>query len=155
MHYFLKQEIDSMHRKGVQVRVIGIVEELPPKVRDIIQYCEEKTRTNSRLILNIAFNYGGRHEIVRAMQQILESNAVQPWNFATIQSRLYTAKLPDVDLLIRTSGEQRISNFLLWQASNAYFYSAEVSWPEFKEPQLLQAIQSYSEYVAATPIMTR
>lgn len=146
MHYFLKQQINWLDSQGVQVRVIGYLPQLPEKVQKIIDYSHQKTCLNHQIILNIAFNYGGRQEILNAMEKMVLAEKRENWSTQSLQSYLYTADLPDIDLLIRTSGEQRISNFMLWQASNAYFYSTNVCWPDFREPQLLEALQTFSDH---------
>lgn len=147
MHLFLKRQTEWLNQQGTQIRVIGKIDELPAKVQQIIAYSEDITRHNHRLILNIAFNYGGQQELIHATQKLLAAPPAHPWDEATITSQLYTAGQPDVELLIRTAGEQRISNFLLWQSANAFFYSTETTWPDFKKEQLIQALCAYSQYV--------
>ncbi len=142
----LDKEVDELHKSGVQLRHIGDPAPLPDTLKAKIQAAVELTRNNDRLIMNIAFNYGGRQEIVRAVRRIIEER-IPPAEVTAdvIDAHLYTAGLPDVDLVIRTSGEFRISNFMLWQAAYAEYYIARVYWPDFDEAEFYRALQAYSQ----------
>lgn len=145
LNLVLDQEVKKLHKNGVQVRHIGkldgVDENLQRKIREACEY----TKENDRLILNVAFNYGGRDEICRAVQRIIADGI--PADDVTedlISSYMYTADLPDPDLIIRTSGEFRLSNFLLWQGAYSEYYSSPRFWPDFGREELLEAIWDYS-----------
>ena len=141
----LEKELKELHKQGVQLRHIGWLEGLAPSTQQKVRTAIELTRNNRRLILNVAFNYGGRDEIVRAIQQMI-SDAVDPQQVTPelVSQYLYTAGLPDPDLIIRTAGELRISNFMLWQAAYAEYYAADVYWPDFDKVQFLRALEHYA-----------
>jgi undecaprenyl diphosphate synthase len=141
----LDQELKELHKNGVQIRHLGKMEGVDPKLQKKIRRAVEYTRNNKRLILNIAFNYGGRDEIVHAVQQII-ADGTRPEDVTQdlIKQHLYTTDLPDPDLIIRTSGEFRLSNFLLWQAAYSEYYAASCYWPDFDREELLHAIWEYS-----------
>jgi len=148
MHIFedvLDRELQELYDQGVQLRHIGRLEKLSPSFRDKVQKAIEKTRNNSRLILNIAFNYGGRDEIVYVIQRLL-NEGVKPEevNEALVCKYLFTAGTPDPDMIIRTSGEMRGSNFLLWQGSYSEWYFPAVYWPDFDKEQLRLALEEYN-----------
>ena len=135
---------------NIKVRVIGKTEDLPKDLYEEIQKVEEKTRNNTGMILNIAFNYGGRDEIVTATKKIAQKVAngelkIEDINENQISDHLYTAGQPDPDLLIRTSGEERISNFLPWQISYSEFVFTDKYWPEYDEDEFLKSIQIYQK----------
>ena len=128
----IRSETDELRRQGVQVRLLGRLDELPDDTRRSIDSALAATAGGDRLVLNVAFNYAGRTELVDAVRRVVASG-VDPASIdeATIGGALYTAGLPDPDLVIRTGGEQRLSNFLIWQSAYAEFYSCEVLWPDF------------------------
>jgi undecaprenyl diphosphate synthase len=140
----IDRELAELHRKGVQIRHIGRVDRIPPQLYKKVQAAIEHTRNNTRLILNIALNYGGRAEIVDAVKQML-ADGLDP-NYIdekTITGYLYTGDLPDPELIVRTSGEYRVSNFLIWQGAYSEYYITDVHWPDFNEEELQKAIASY------------
>jgi undecaprenyl diphosphate synthase len=145
---FGRDDLDELKRAGVRVRVIGDRSGLDPEIFALISEAEELTRTNDKLTLVVAFNYGGRQEIARAARRIAEEAVAGRLDPARIdstalESRLETAGLPDPDLVIRTSGEQRLSNFLLWQAAYAEFVFLQIYWPDFDRAAFEQAIEEY------------
>ena len=149
--YFLDKEIQNLMREGVSVRTIGRIEELVPPVLAKLRQAVERTKRNEKLILNIALNYGARTEILDAVQKILQesksgrltANGSGLLSEEIFSRYLYTSGLPDPDLLIRTSGEMRLSNFLLWQLSYAEIYITKKYWPDFKRADFLKAIREY------------
>ncbi|MEO8571440.1 MAG: polyprenyl diphosphate synthase [Chloroflexota bacterium] len=128
----IRSETEELQAQGVRVRLLGRLDELPEATRTSIAEALEATAGGERLLLNIAFNYAGRTELVDAFRQ-LASSGVSPVEIdeSAISAMLYTAGLPDPDLVIRTAGEQRLSNFLIWQSAYAEFYSCEALWPDF------------------------
>lgn len=142
----LDKELQNLHENGVQLRHLGKLDNIEPKLRDKVHEAIDLTQENQKLILNVAFNYGGRDEIVQAVQQILAKD-YQPEevNAELISKHLYTADTPDPDLIIRTSGEYRCSNFLIWQSAYAEWYFTPTYWPAFGKEDYLQAISEYSE----------
>ncbi len=142
----LEREVENFHRKGVKLRHIGELEGLSDKLRKAVLDAIELTRENDRLILNVAFNYGGRAEIVHAVQKMLEGKA-RPGDVdeESLSNYLYTAGLPDPDLIIRTGGEMRLSNFLIWQSAYSEYYSTATYWPDFDKEELRKALWAYSQ----------
>lgn len=145
---FLKSELKRMLKNGVKLSCIGNIDRLPENVRKTLESSMAKTAGNKRLVLNLALSYGSRDEITRAIQNIAREcveGSLQPENIShqTISAGLYTAGLPDPDLLIRTGGEARLSNFLLWQASYSEIYFTDVMWPDFRKEQFKKAILDY------------
>lgn len=141
---FLKAEIASMKENGIKFRTIGRVERLPASVGTWIQKAIVETAGNSGMVLNLALSYGGRGEILEAVKRMRAANGgVSEITEETFAAHLDTAGLSDPDLIIRTSGEKRISNFLLWQAAYAELYFADTLWPDFHEEDLLAAIVDY------------
>ncbi len=141
----IDRELDELDREGVQIRHIGELDGIDPALqRKVIHACE-RTKHNTRLILNVAFNYGGRDEIVHAVRHIVEKG-YKPEDITEelISSQLYTSGLPDPDLIIRTGGEWRLSNFLIWQAAYAEYYTTPTYWPDFDEAELDRALIEYS-----------
>jgi undecaprenyl diphosphate synthase len=140
-----RRETLALHRKGVQVRQIGALEGVTPALQQAIRDAADLTRHNSGLRLNIAFNYGGRAEIVRAVRELV-AEGVRPEEVTeeAIARHLYTAGLPDPDLVIRTAGEMRLSNFLLWQAAYAEYYATDKLWPDFTPDDLRDAVSAYT-----------
>jgi undecaprenyl diphosphate synthase len=145
---YLDEELPEVMANDIQVRAIGRLDRLPPRVRARIEHAVEKTRDNGSLKLVFALSYGGRAEIVDAARRLardaeqgrLEPDAVDDKVFA---SYLYDPELPDPDLLIRTGGESRISNFLLWQIAYAEIYVSELMWPDFRAEDLVEALRDY------------
>jgi undecaprenyl diphosphate synthase len=140
----VERELAELHRKGVQIRHIGRVDRIPAQLYKKIKAAIEYTRNNTRLILNLALDYGGRAEIVDAVKQML-ADGLDP-NYIdeqTVNRYMYTGGLPDPDLIIRTSGEYRVSNFLLWQGAYSEYYISDMHWPDFDEAELQKAIGSY------------
>jgi undecaprenyl diphosphate synthase len=142
----IDREVPELHRNGARLRHLGRIEGLPERLVNKIDRAMELTKDNDRLTLNLAFNYGGRAEIVDATRRII-AEGVDP---ATIDeelfaSYLYTAGLPDLDLFIRTGGEMRLSNFLLWQTAYAEYYTTPTYWPDFDEAELEKALVAYSQ----------
>jgi undecaprenyl diphosphate synthase len=141
----IDRELAELHRNGVQLRHIGRLEGLSPFLQKKVQQAMELTRDNQRLILNVAFNYGGRDELVCAVRSILRDGVTADAVDETLISKyLYTAGLPDPDLVIRTSGEQRTSNFLIWQSAYAEWYFPPVYWPDFNKEELRKALWEFS-----------
>jgi undecaprenyl diphosphate synthase len=142
----IDREVPKLHEEGVRLRHLGRLERIPPELKERVQEATELTKENDRLILNVAFNYGGRAEIVDAVHRII-SDGVPPERVdeALIDSYLYTAGQPDPDLIIRTSGEMRLSNFLIWQAAYAEFYTTPTLWPDFDKDELYKALKDFNE----------
>jgi len=144
----IDREVPELHRNGVRLRHLGRTDRLPDRLVKKIQSATELTKDNDRLILNLAFNYGGRAEIVDATRCIIAEGidpaAIDEELFA---SYLYTAGLPDLDLFIRTGGEMRLSNFLLWQTAYAEYYSTPIYWPDFDEAELEKALIAYGQRI--------
>ena len=144
----LRSEIAQMQEEGVRLRVIGQRERLPVDIGRLIEDAEQRTRQNSRLTLVMAISYGGRQDIVSSARRLAEEAAAGTLDPATIdetlfQEQLSTAGIPDPDLLIRTSGEQRISNFLLWQLAYSELVFVDKLWPDFTKDALAAAIREY------------
>jgi undecaprenyl diphosphate synthase len=147
---YLRSELHTLLENDIRFRVLGRMHELPPDVQDELRQAEDRTRGNAGLRFNIALNYGGRAEItdaVRALFEDLLQDGRDPSSIDehALAAHLYTAGLPDPDLLIRTSGELRISNFLLWQIAYAEIWVTDVLWPDFRRRHLLQAIGDYQK----------
>lgn len=141
----LQKELRELHAQGVQLRHIGRLEGLAPKTQSMVLEAVEMTKHNDRLVLNVAFNYGGRAEITHAIRQML-ADGVQPADVTEdlVNRYLYTAGQPDPDIIIRTAGEIRVSNFLLWQAAYAEYYAADVFWPDFDKAQFRRALEHFA-----------
>lgn len=141
----IDRELDELHKNGVRLRHIGRLAGLSPELQAKVQHAIELTRHNDRLILNVAFNYGGRQEIAHAFQRMLADGVTaEQVNEELINRYLYTAGLPDPDLIIRTSGELRVSNFLLWQGAYAEYYVTPTYWPDFDKEELRKALEAYA-----------
>ena len=148
--YFIRRDLAELHRHGVRIRVVGSPDDVPPDVAALLSEAQETTRANRGLNLVIAFNYGARQEIVQAARRIAEAVAagtMRPEDVTEIAfaRRLDTADLPDPDLVIRTSGELRLSNFLLWQSAYSEFVFTPVLWPEFGKADLESAVDAYRQ----------
>ena len=141
----IDRETDELRERGASVRHVGSLDGISPMLRERITYATESTKHNTRLILNVAFNYGGRAEIVQAVRRIVaEGVPAEQINEETISGYLYTAGQPDPDLIVRTGGEWRLSNYLIWQAAYAEYWSTPVLWPDFGGAELKQAIEEYA-----------
>ena len=146
---FVRHDLADLHRNGVRVRVIGERENLDADIRRLLDEAEELTRNNDKLVLVVAFNYGARQEIARAAQRMAAAVAagdlaVSAVTADKLASYLDAPDLPDPDLIIRTSGEQRLSNFLLWQAAYTEFVFLDTYWPDFGREQLAAAVAEFS-----------
>jgi undecaprenyl diphosphate synthase len=142
----IQREIDELHDNGVQVRILGRRQELSPRLQQVVLDAEAQTRGNSNAVLNIAINYGGRAEIVDAVRELAAQGMdMAQLDEAALSRALYTGGLPDPDLIIRTAGEMRVSNFLLWQAAYAELWVTDTLWPDFGEPELRQALADFAE----------
>jgi undecaprenyl diphosphate synthase len=145
---YIHLELENIHKEDIRVTIMGRREGLSKRILDDLQYCEERTRNNKSMILNVGINYGGRAEITDVARRLareaaageIKSEDIDEDGFA---KRLYVPELSEVDLLIRTSGEMRLSNFMLWQVSYAEIVSLGVLWPDFRKRHLLQAIERY------------
>jgi undecaprenyl diphosphate synthase len=141
----IRSETDELRAQGVRVRLLGRLDELPRATRASIESALDATSGGDRLILNIAFNYAGRTELVDAVRRIVRSGvSPEAIDEATIASALYTAELPDPDLVIRTGGEQRLSNFLIWQSAYAELITSDTLWPDFGPADLDLALAEYA-----------
>lgn len=149
LRIYIRRELPSLMRNGIRLRAIGRLGALPPAARRELLAAVEATRGNTGLLVNLAINYGGRSEIIDAVNAALaearERGTLSQMQLTEdlIERHLYTAGLPEPDLLIRTSGEMRISNFLLWQIAYAELYVTETLWPDFRRSDLLQALLDY------------
>jgi undecaprenyl diphosphate synthase len=149
MHIFeevIDKELNELHQEGVQLRHLGSPERLNKTLREKVHQAVELTKNNSRLVVCVAFNYGGRDELVCAIRQLLE-DGIQPDQISEelVSQYLFTAGVPDPDLIIRTSGEMRISNFLIWQGAYSELYVTPTFWPDFDKDELLKAIVSFTQ----------
>jgi undecaprenyl diphosphate synthase len=142
----IDKELAELHKEGVQLRHIGRLERLDPKIQEKVLNAIELTRNNQRLILNVAFNYGGRDEIICAIYKMIK-DGVKPEevNEELVSRYLFTAGVPDPDLIIRTSGELRISNFLIWQAAYSEWYVTPIYWPDFNKEEFHKALDAYAQ----------
>jgi undecaprenyl diphosphate synthase len=145
---FIREKRNLLLENGIRLRVLGDLEELPPQIRTEVERTVELTAPNERFHLSIAFNYGGRQEILRAVRQIVDDRLNgrlngEPIDETLFSRYLYTSGLPDPDMLIRTGGEERVSNFLLWQIAYAELWVTETLWPDFTPEELLDAIEEY------------
>ena len=142
----INEYVSELHENGIKLRHLGHLEELPQGLQLAINKAIELTKNNTRMTLSFALNYGGRFEILDAVRRIIaEGIPTQNIDEKLFNSYLYTAGLPDVDLLIRTGGEFRISNFLIWQAVYSEYYFTEVLWPDFNQKELEKALLAYSQ----------
>jgi undecaprenyl diphosphate synthase len=142
---YLDKETDKLHKQGIKLTTIGELDLLEKRVKEKIRRAKELTKRNTKMTLNIALSYGGRNEIVNAVKNIIQDSKEKKIdiNKENFSRYLYTDNMPDPDLLIRTGGEYRISNFLLWQIAYTELYFTKVLWPDFTKEQLLKAIASY------------
>jgi undecaprenyl diphosphate synthase len=140
------REVPEMHKNGVKLRHLGRLEGISEGMQRAVHNAIELTKNNDRILLNVAFNYGGRAEILDAIRRMIQEG-VSPdhLNEELFDRYLYTAGLPDPDLIIRTAGEMRLSNFLVWQAAYAEYYSTETAWPDFDKQELYNALLTFSQ----------
>lgn len=142
----IENELEDLSAEGVQIRHIGHLEALPLTLQQKVQHSIQTTRDNQTLVLNIAWNYGGRDEIVHAVQEMIKNNIdPQAVTEELVSKYLYTHESPDPDLIIRTSGELRISNFLIWQSAYSEWYFTPTLWPDFDRAELEKALISYTQ----------
>lgn len=144
LEMMIDRELNELNQQGVQLRHIGELDGIPAALQKKIHAAKELTKNNNKLILNVAFNYGGRDEIVRAVRHIVQDGVpAEMIDEALISSYMYTSPLPDPDLVIRTSGEVRSSNFLVWQSTYSEYYFTPVYWPDFDREELRKALVEY------------
>jgi undecaprenyl diphosphate synthase len=142
----IKKDLPRLHKKGIRFRHLGRLEGLPPSLQEAINKALELTKNNSGMTLNLAFNYGGRTEILDAIRRIIaEGVPPEKLDEKLFAGYLYTPDLPDVDLLIRTANELRLSNFLLWQTAYSEYYFTKVLWPDFDKKEVDKALLAYSQ----------
>ena len=149
LELYIKNEVKYLKKNNIALRFLSRRSNLEPRLHKMIEQVEEETRNDSKMVLSIAFNYGGRQEISDGINKLLEDydnglvkkDQINEDNF---QNYLYTSKMPDPELIIRTSGEFRTSNFLLWQGAYSEYYITDVLWPDFKNEDMLKAIESYN-----------
>lgn len=142
--YYLKGKIDQMHRRNARVRFSGRMSVFPEDILRIVQAAEEKTKGNSAIDVVFCVNYGGRQEILDAVNALIESGRDVPVSEEAFKAYMYLPDVPDPDLLIRTGGELRMSNFLLWGSAYSEFYFSDVLWPDFSRTELEGALKSYA-----------
>ena len=147
-HETMLREIDEMHQRGVRIVFSGRADDLSPRMRERIEEAVVRTASNKSGVLNVCLNYGGRAEIVDAVKKLV-ADGVEPAQVdeAAIAARLYNSNLPDPDLIIRTAGERRMSNFLLWQSAYSEMLVTETLWPDFDEADLKAALADYASRV--------
>ncbi|HMN29620.1 MAG TPA: polyprenyl diphosphate synthase, partial [Caldilineaceae bacterium] len=140
----IQRQLNELHKNGVRILHSGRMEGISRHLQEQIRHAIEVTRYNDRIVLNVAFNYGGRAEILDAVRRII-ADRVQPDALTEelLSSYLYTSDLPDPDLIIRTGGEWRLSNFLIWQAAYAEYYATPTFWPDFDDAELVQALAEF------------
>jgi undecaprenyl diphosphate synthase len=142
----LRKEVRELHKNGARLRHLGRIDRLPTLLQEGVLDAIELTKNNDRIVLNIAFDYGGRAEIVKAVQEIIRQGIpADEVTEDTISQHLYTAGQPDPDIIIRTAGEMRLSNFLLWQAEYTEYYSTPTYWPDFNEDELYKALLAFNK----------
>jgi undecaprenyl diphosphate synthase len=143
---YLKSEMKRLHEKNVVFRAIGDIGKLPSKVRKLIKDFTELTKNNTGVIVTSALSYGGRAEIVNAVKKLIEKGVrAEDVDEQMLESHLYTVGIPEPDLIIRTSGEMRLSNFLLWQSAYSEFYFTDTLWPDFGRDDFIAAIKEYEK----------
>jgi undecaprenyl diphosphate synthase len=145
LQQMIRRELQALHKQGVQLRHLGRLDRLPKRLQKQICDAIALTKDNHRIVLNVAFDYGGRAEIVQAVQQIIRDGIpAEQIDEALISRYMYTAGQPDPDLIIRTGGEMRTSNFMMWQSAYAEYYVTPTFWPDFNRDELCQALAAYS-----------
>ena len=140
----LKSEIENMLRNNIRFNIVGKLEDLPEKTREWVLSTIEKTKNNTGLVLTLALSYGGRQEIVDALNMMIKSE-VKIINEEILKNHLYCPEMPDPDMIIRTGGEYRLSNFLLWQSAYSEIYVCDKNWPDFDESELDKALKDYEK----------
>lgn len=150
LRFYLRAELANLHRENIRLRIIGERAMLPPDIVAMIEHAEQLTGANTGYVLNVALSYGSRQEITaaaRALAWQVQDGKLRPQDIdeSVIGAALYTHDTPDVDLIIRTSGEQRLSNFLLWQAAYAEFVFTDTLWPDFGEADLRRALDDFTK----------
>ena len=141
----IDRELNELHKEGVQLRHIGRLERLDPAIQKKVLHAIDLTKNNDRLVLNVAFNYGGRDEIVNAIQNIIKDGIpAEQVTDEMVNNYLFTAGVPDPDLIIRTSGELRVSNFLIWQPAYSEWYITPTFWPDFDKEEYRRALETYA-----------
>ena len=140
----LQKETENMLRNNIRFNIVGKIEDLPEKTRDWVLSTIEKTKNNSGLILTLALSYGGRQEIIDAFNSLIKTD-VKIINEEILKNHLYCPELPDPDMIIRTGGEYRLSNFLLWQSAYTEIYVCDKNWPDFDEKELEKALEEYEK----------
>jgi undecaprenyl diphosphate synthase len=142
----IDRELGELNKEGVQLRHIGRLERLDPKLQEKVLDAVELTRQNERLVLNVAFNYGGRDEIIFAIQKMIKDGIKsEDVNSDLVSRYLFTAGVPDPELIIRTSGELRVSNFLIWQGAYSEWYVTSVYWPDFNKDEFRKALDTFAQ----------
>jgi undecaprenyl diphosphate synthase len=141
----LKKEIDEIYSKGIKLRHIGRLEGLPRSAQEIIKNATDRTKGNGNMTINFAFNYGGRTEIIDAFNRMISQGISDPIDEKLLGGYLYTSGLPDVDLVIRTGGETRLSNFLIWQTVYSEIYFSDVLWPDFGAAEVDKALSFFNK----------
>ncbi len=142
----IDREAENLHKEGIRLRHLGRLEGLSGKLQEKVRWAIDLTKDNTRMTLNIAFNYGGRADILQAVQHIIEDGlSVENIDEATFTKYLYTNGTPDPDLVIRTADEMRLSNFLIWQAAYSEYYATPIFWPDFDEDEVTKALVVYSQ----------
>ena len=139
----LKNEIKELERNNIVFNVVGRVEDLPKSVQNIISDVIDRTKHNTGLILSLALSYGGRQEIIDAVNKIIVSKKSEIIDEENVKNNLYCPEIPDPDLIIRTAGEYRLSNFLLWQSAYAELFVSQKNWPDFKKKDLMEALKDF------------
>lgn len=142
--YYLKGKIEHMHRKGARVRFAGRMSVFPQDILDIVQMAEDLTKNNDKIDVIFCVNYGGRQEIADAVSRLISSGVTGEVTEEMLSRHMYISDIPDPDLLIRTGGELRMSNFLLWESAYSEYYFSEVYWPDFDRNELERAVESYA-----------
>ncbi len=150
LNKYLTERLDDLMQKNIRLNVIGDVSKLPKKTMKLIAFVINETKNNSKMVLTLAINYGARNEILRAVKNLAEDAKNSKLDIDDIDEKLfskylYTYGIPDPDLLIRTSGEYRLSNFLLWQCAYTEFWYTDVFWPDFKKSDLYDALESFKK----------
>lgn len=142
----LQREVPQLNKNGVRLRHMGSVEGLGERTREAVRRAIELTKANNRITLNVAFNYGGRAEILEAVRRMLRDHVTPDQvNESLFSNYLYSAGLPDPDLIIRTAGEMRLSNFLIWQSAYSEYYTTATLWPDFDKQELYNALLAFSQ----------
>jgi undecaprenyl diphosphate synthase len=137
---YFKKEITNVMKNGIQINILGKINLLPIKLKSVLHETINKTKKNNKIKVNLAINYGSKNEIVEAVKKLKKKNKISE---SEIKKNLYTKNLPDPDILIRTGGKKRLSNFMLWQLAYSEIYFLEKLWPEFSKKDLVKVIKNY------------